>query len=196
VTATVTEPNYSLDYGFKKSIIVFHTPTTDSDTYFANYFSSVTFETVSLSNITMYNPASGSALFANFPTSITALNLKAFSIDTVDMPLNSESIFEFQNKGTLTVSDINATNIEAVSHSYSTSNYAYVTTVGPLFTFSSFAEDTSLQPLDYSIVSILISFYRMMSAYLIPMERKVLHCTLKMNQALQITRTLQSLSPI
>jgi hypothetical protein len=149
---SLTSPGYAIDYGFKKSIIHFHTPTSDSETVFSNYFDSVTFDTVTLKNLTFYSPGSSTAVFCKFPTSLTDVTVKSFSIDGVDLTLNSNSIFDFRNKGTLTVTNITATNLETNSYGYSQTDYAYVSTVGPLFSFVAFEKDSSLSTLTYTIV--------------------------------------------
>ena len=155
--STVTAPNYAMDYGMKKSVIVFHSPSADSNEMFKNYLDSVTFDTVTLNNITLYNPASSPPVFASFGNYITDLTLRSFNIDTVDAPLNQNAIFEIQNKGTLTVNSIVATNLEAVSYGYSTTDYNYVARVGPLFSFVSFERDATIGRLTYTLSNIQVT---------------------------------------
>ena len=54
----VNSPKYAVDYGVRRPIIMFHTPTANSDVIFSNYMESMTFDTVNLDNIVFYNPIS------------------------------------------------------------------------------------------------------------------------------------------
>ena len=79
-----------------KPVLLFHKPSSDSDTMFSNYLDSVEISTLKLSNLTFYNPGESVPVFAQFGTYITALTLKDISIDTVDAPLNAAGIFDIR----------------------------------------------------------------------------------------------------
>jgi predicted outer membrane repeat protein len=157
-TSTVTSPNYSIDYGFKTSIIVFQSPSSDSSTNFQNYISTLSITSLTLSNLTFYKVDSETAVFAYFPTSINSVSLSSVSLENINLPLNDMSIFQFSNKGSLTISNLTATGIESTSYSYDTSTYSYVSATSPLMTFTSFEKDTNISsPLLWTVSDITIS---------------------------------------
>ena len=156
-TNGVTDPSYAIDYGISKPIILFQNPPTDSSTNFANYLDSVNIENLTLSNITFYDPASTTAVFANFLGKISNLNITTVSISNIDLPLNAMSIFEIQNKGTLTLGSLTVSGLETTSYRYDTSGYSYLAIVSPLLTLTSFSNDSSLSTLSYNIDNINIT---------------------------------------
>ena len=137
-----------------KSVIVFHSPSSDNDKMFINSFDDVTIDSLSLTNLTFYDPDSSTPIFAEFGTYISKLTLKNLILDTINAPINDAAIFVISTKG-LEVTNVTATNLETISYGYSQTDYSYVCKAGPLFQFNPFSAIAGLGDVMYSLVSFI-----------------------------------------
>ena len=152
VLTSVTSPQYVITYGFRQPVLLFHTPSSESDTMFSNYLDVVAIDNLSLQNLTFYNPGSPTAVFAKFGEYIQNLYLTNINVDGVNSPLNAAALFDIRTRG-LTLRNLSATNLEKVSYSYSSGDFLYVNSVGPLLQFTSYAKVSGLDMVPYTLVS-------------------------------------------
>ena len=76
----VEDPNYDIQYGISRPVIVFQSPTSETTNNFKNQIRSLEIKNVIMHNVTFYNPNQISAIFGFFNNGIQDLKLTNHTI--------------------------------------------------------------------------------------------------------------------
>ena len=78
--------NIQFDYAFKNHLIkLAYFRSTDDSYYFSNFLDKLTFDTLTIKNVTHYNPGVSSAVILEATTDVTNLTISNLNIDGIDM---------------------------------------------------------------------------------------------------------------
>ena len=136
-------PVFTLDYGFKNSIINFAKPTTINSLDFLNFFDYFEMKGLAVSNISHYNPNTDIAMFIDIGNDLVKGVISNFTIQDVDLILGSTGMIRFKTSADLSVSDGVVTNLNTNSYLYDTDKYAYVGMNGGVFAIYSVSNISS-----------------------------------------------------
>ena len=142
---------YVMDYGIKNSLLKFARPTTISNIDYPNQFDICSFNGITLSNITQYDPITSTPLFIDINNECGNISLSNISIKDVDTVRGQTSIFGLKSYGTITITNGVIQNINKNSYLYDTTGFSYVTPTGGVFIFESLQNNTSYFNSMYSV---------------------------------------------
>ena len=152
-----TYPKYAMDYGIKNSLIKFARPTTISNSDYPNQFDICSFDGITLSNITQYDPITSAPLFIDINNECSSISISNININDVDAIRGQTSIFGLKSYGLITISNGVIQNVNKNAYLYDTSGFSYVTPTGGVFIFNSLQSNTSYSNSVYSIKNLTFS---------------------------------------
>ena len=150
-------PNYVMDYGIKNSLIKFARPTTISNSDYPNQLDICSFDEITLSNITQYDPITSTPLFININNECSSISISNINISDVDAIRGQTSIFGLKSYGPITITNGVIQNINKNAYLYDISGFSYITPTGGVFIFNSLQSNTSYSNSVYSVKNLTFS---------------------------------------
>ena len=139
----ITFPALWIDYAFKNKMINFATPSSSSTTDFPNYFKYFEMKSLTIKNITHYNPGVDMPMFIEIKSDVVKWVIGTFTIQDVDLILGTTGMMRFSTYADLTISDGTVSRINVNAFSLSSAYYSYVGTIGGVFAFNQIASNSS-----------------------------------------------------
>jgi hypothetical protein len=131
-------------------IIRLATPGSNTASEFQNYIDKLTITTLTLTNITHYNPGTATpALLSMSNDIIDDSTISGLNIDGFDL-IRGQSIFSITNYANLEVDGTSIKNVNTNAYNYDTDNLNYISTHGAVFNVYTITENTNYAPFEYT----------------------------------------------
>ena len=156
-TSQSASPKYDLDFGFKFQIMLLAVPDTESASDFGWIFNSITFNTVSVSNMTRYTNENTNALFLSLDGGALTTTITDATFTDIDSYFSTVSLVNIESYKSVSISNFAVTNLNKNAYNYDTSAYSYTAATGGVFHLKSFASDGQYGEVTYSFNTITLN---------------------------------------
>ena len=153
-----TFPALWIDYAFKNKMINFATPSSTNSantTDFQNYFKYFEMKSLTIKNITHYNPGVDMPMFIEIKSDVAKWVIGTFTIQDVDLILGTTGMMRFSTYADLTISDGTVSRINVNAFSLKFGDFSYVGTTGGVFAFNQISSNSSHIFVAYAISNIV-----------------------------------------
>ena len=153
-----TFPALWIDYAFKNKMINFATPSSTNSantTDFQNYFKYFEMKSLTIKNITHYNPGVDMPMFIEIKSDVAKWVIGTFTIQDVDLILGTTGMMRFSTYADLTISDGTVSRINVNAFSLEFGDFSYVGTTGGVFAFNQISSNSSYILVAYAISNIV-----------------------------------------
>ena len=156
-SSSVSSPQYTIDYAFKHHLIklAYFTSTIDSY-YFSNSLDKLSFDTLTITNVTHYYPGTATAVILEAQTDVTNLTIANINIDGLDMIYGTRPMIHIEPYITLIVSGGTISNVNKNAYDLDTTNFSYISQNGVVFAVYPITINTSYDPFDYTFRDLVI----------------------------------------